>query len=435
MQKKRILITFFLIFFLGIVWDSYIPVFADDECPAECKIKDGTPDFLLEYINTVKKITTNVKSEIAKSWVGTTSKANVSYGRIQKDLMRTFNLFGDWSGYYSSFEYFVQLPLTQSVPAVVKRDEQLLENQVQTLTKTIENLSSRWQLDVAIEKPCDGVDDVCKLESATSREIIGNLLMNTKKILELYQLSILGKDGDYNEQIILVKDDFRSQFSQYYNASTAEDCSRCKGSFTEKIETSIDQVTNWGKWSKNGIQRWIDAWNMLIGNVDATKQRDYERQVLSKELSRQWLNTNNSSVILNNLDKYNNQWFYSIDNNFIENSFSTATQNLGKKVDSFSETILQKFEETGEQRVEQQVLTQTDTDVKNTQSIQSKVDSVYQNEIPFASIEDTSSDLLQTRLINYHINLTEIINELDKTIPTSEKVCNDQANGLGRCSY
>jgi hypothetical protein len=51
---------------------------------------------------------------------------------------------------------------------------------------------------------------------------------------------------------------------QYYNSSTAEDCSQCKGEFTEQIKTGIDKVTNWSKWSKNGTQRWIDAWNMLI---------------------------------------------------------------------------------------------------------------------------------------------------------------------------
>jgi hypothetical protein len=53
------------------------------------------------------------------------------------------------------------------------------------------------------------------------------------------------------------------------------------------METRMTEITDLNKWSNKGIQRWIDSWNMLIGNVSAVKQREYERQILLKELSRQ----------------------------------------------------------------------------------------------------------------------------------------------------
>ncbi len=438
MLKKYILILC-IISTLGLLYQS--TTFWDDggECPAECKIKDGTPDFLLEYFNTVRKITGNVRAEISKNSQSTgaanrTSRTS-STGRIHRELLRTFNLFWDWTGYYSSFEFYITLPLTQSVPYPVKRDQELITKQVDTLTKLLENITGRGQQDVAIEKPCEWVEDFCKIETWTARWVLWLLLMNTKNIGELYRLSILWKESEFWWDIQFVNSDFKSQFAEHYNAFTAENCSRCKGNFTEKVETAMTQITDWNKWSTKWTQRWIDAWNMLIGNVDVVKQREYERQVLSKELWRQWIKTNNSDVIIGNLDRYNNQWFYSIDNNFIANTFSSTSNNLWKQIDTYNETLLQKFEKQWKDKVQMLELVDTEQDVQQTQDIKNMIDVVYQTELPFASLEDTSTESLQTKLVNYHINLTEIIAELDKVIPTSEKVCNDQASWLWQCSY
>jgi hypothetical protein len=437
MFKKCILILC-IISTLGIFFPS--TTFGEDgwECPAECKIKDGTPDFLLEYFNTVRKITSNVRSEISKNSQATGANRisrTSSNGRIQRELLRTFNLFWDWTGYYSTFEFYITLPLTQSVPYPVKRDQEFITNQVDTLTKLLENITGRGQQDIPIEKPCEWVEDVCKIETWTARWVLWLLLMNTKNIGELYRLSILWKESEFWWEIQLVNSDFKSQFAEHYNAFTAENCSRCKGNFTEKVETAMTQITDSNKWSTKWTQRWIDAWNMLIGNVDVVKQREYERQVLSKELWRQWIKTSNSDVIVWNLDRYNNQWFYSIDNNFIANTFSSTSNNLWPQIDTYKETLRQKFEKQWKDKVPMVDLVDTEQDVQQTQDIKNMIDVVYQTELPFASLEDTATESLQTKLVNYHISLTEIIAELDKVIPTSEKVCNDQASWLWQCSY
>ncbi len=427
----------FLVLFIGLFWYSS-GAFWDEwwDCPAECKIKDGTPDFMLEYFNTIRKIKGNVQSELSSQTATNPSSITRSTtGRIQKDLLRMFNLISDWSWYYSTFKFYVELPLTQSLPYPVKRDNDLISSQVDSLTKTLENITRKWQGDIIVNNPCAWVEDVCKLESWTATNILWALIKNTKNLWELYRLSILWNESDYNDEILFTKSDFRKQFPDYYNSYTAENCSRCKWSFTEKIETAIGQITSGNKWTKNWTQRWIDAWNMLIGNVDQVKQREYERTVLAKELGRQWLNTSNANAIIGNLNKYNEQWFYSIDNNFIVNSYNTTSSNLENKVNSFASTLEQKFSKTGRKKIQIWELINTDQDVQNTQSIKNMVDVVYQTELPFANLEDTSSESLQTKLINYHISLTEIISELDKIIPTSEKVCNDQANGLWQCSY
>lgn len=426
-----------LVFLIILMWFSS-EVFWDNEweCPAECKIKDGTPDFVFEYFNTIRRISWNVKqelsSQISSNWNSMTRNWS---GRIKKDLLRMFNLFSDWNGYYSTFEFYIELPLTQSIPYPVKRDNDLIANQIDSLTKTLENITRKWQENIMVEHPCYWVEDVCHLESWTSSDIIWTLLINTKKLGELYRLSILWKDSDFSEEILFTKRDFRQQFSEYYNSFTAENCSRCQGNFTEKIENGIDQITAGNKWTQKWTQRWIDAWNMLIGNIDEVKQRDYERIILSRELSHQWIHTSNADAILWNLDRYNEQWFYSIDNNFIANSYNATSNNLENRVNSFSESIQQKFSRSWRQKIQIWELIYTDQEVQNTQNIKNIIDVIYQTELPFANIEDNSSQSFEIKLINYHINLTEIINELDKIIPTSEKVCNDQASWLWQCSY
>jgi hypothetical protein len=95
-------------------------------------------------------------------------------------------------------------------------------------------------------------------------------------------------------------------------------------------------------------------------------------------------------------------------------------------MNSFSETILQKFEKSGKERVPIEELVETDQDVQDTQAVENMIDLVYRKELPFAEVQDTSAEKLQTKLIDYHISLTEIIKQLDSIIPISEKVCNDQ---------
>jgi len=55
-----------------------------------------------------------------------------------------------------------------------------------------------------------------------------------------------------------------------------------------------------------------------------------------------------------------------------------------------------------------------------------EIDNAYQREIPFIAAQDTNSDKLQGRIIQMHIDLSQAINTLDKTIPFAQKVCNDQ---------
>jgi hypothetical protein len=164
---------------------------------------------------------------------------------------------------------------------------------------------------------------------------------------------------------------------------------------------------------------------MLIGNVSEVKQRENERQILSRELGRQGLRGNNSDIVMGNLSKYNNEGL-SVDNNFISNSFNSTSNSIGRQLNSFSETILQKFQKSGKDRVPNEEFAQTDQDVQDTQEVENLIDLVYKTELPFAEIQDTSAEKLQAKLINYHISLTEIIKELDTIIPVSEKVCNDQ---------
>ena len=51
---------------------------------------------------------------------------------------------------------------------------------------------------------------------------------------------------------------------------------------------------------------------------------------------------------------------------------------------------------------------------------------VYNNESIIAQVQDTNTQKLQAKLISMHANIVSAINTLEKIIPISEKVCNDQ---------
>ena len=64
----------------------------------------------------------------------------------------------------------------------------------------------------------------------------------------------------------------------------------------------------------------------------------------------------------------------------------------------------------------------------------SRVWEVYQAEVIFAQLQDNATTQFQGKLIKMHWNITSTINILEKIIPISEKVCNDQDNWSWLCS-
>jgi hypothetical protein len=163
--------------------------------------------------------------------------------------------------------------------------------------------------------------------------------------------------------------------------------------------------------------------------------------ILLKELSRHGLSSENTSIIMGNLERFNETWFFSLKNNFLTNSFSSVGRKIYEQLDDFNETVLQTYnkktsttEWTVNTSVPVQNITKVNEKVKITNEIKKEIAAIYSSELPFANIEDTSAQQLQGRFLELHTNLIQTIKRLDEIIPISQKVCNDQGTWMWKCN-
>ncbi|MDD5770282.1 MAG: hypothetical protein PHE25_04880, partial [Candidatus Gracilibacteria bacterium] len=159
----------------------------------------------------------------------------------------------------------------------------------------------------------------------------------------------------------------------------------------------------------------------------------YEEKILVKELQRQGLSAKNAGIILNNLRKYNNNGGFSLENNFISNSFNYVKNSITKQFEEFSETILGYFK-NNTKSVSSGNIAKVYNDKIDANYIEKRISELYNKELPYDQKIDNSNDMLKTSIIKMHTNIVEGISNLDKTIGVSEKVCDSQNKGEGNCT-
>lgn len=428
---KNILI---IILSFTVMWNY---TFAADTCSNECLIADAPPTELTKYLSNVNIILSKVRAQTNRQVQKNDSYFFTLRGTT-KQVIGGYSSIFNWNSYFSSFWYYVTLPLTQSIPAPVKRDIQLLENHIKMLTNLMEATVKRWHGDTKIEKVCQDFPEwyECSFtETEDARFIITALINNAERMLNFIRLWVQWKQDKHVGDFILVKNNFRTELNTYYNSYALEKCWQCQWEINYEFGQKMESITSFNLAGNKWIQRWIDAINLLLWNVSDAKYQQIERQILARELGRQWLNAEQSQIILWNLDRYNNDGWYSLSNNFVANSFDSIGTELWKFTDEFTDAFQKAYERYGENPVPIVEFVNIKEEIAKWRIIEKEVMAFYGSNIPTAMQEDTSSEKLLSKIVSYHISLSEIIKNLDTIIPVSEAVCDSQANWTWKCSY
>lgn len=431
---KRI-ITFIII--LSAISISTGSVFGDD-CSNSCSIKDAPAPVLQEYIDNNRKIISNIANQL------TPDSDNSIAGVVSREYIKIYNSITNWNT-FSSWVDFLKIELSWEIPVPVKRDLTLIAKEWENLARFLKNSILQSSQATVIENACNGIEN-CQL-SWTAWNMIWQLIENNSNIQEFYKLSILWKESSFRWNLSLVNSNFKSELQNYYNTYTLTNCSQCEWEFGQKITEAIKAISAQDQKSKEWIQKWKDAWNTLNGSKNNTVEyAKRERELLQAELSKQWVSWNNGEAILKNLDRYNNN-AYSNQNNRLNNAVAITKESLESNANalSYASSVYQSVKQLYQKwssylswntpTVPISELVNIDSSVTSAQSIMREIDNAYQREIPFIAAQDTNSDKLQGRIIQMHIDLSQAINTLDKTIPFAQKVCNDQDRWNWRCKY
>lgn len=424
-MKKNILHTLILIISLSLTsiafWDC-----------SQCKIKDGPPEALNKYLENIKKIRTNISKELSQI-EDTKWKIEKDINATSSKVTATFNSMIDWDSYYSLFDFYVMYSAKNEYVLEVWRDYNLLETESKWMEKYLKFVTSKWydSIEIPKEKVCAGIEN-CDFWWKLL-DVIWGIIKNQEAMKDYYRLSIVGKKNQFDKKLQLVNVNFTTDFWQYYNENTTKHCSQCEWASFDKIKKEIEKISDWQQNGKDGIKSWQEAIAMMDGTNDKRKYEKKERELLQKQMAKDGTNMNGSANALKNLDKYNQWWGFSLDNNFITNSFDYVKNAVSSQIESFTDSISQQFRDSKKKSVATRSFSKNSDDLKVTKTVEEKIKELYQVELPYAQLQDTSTENFQWKIIELHFNLVKSIEMLDKTKKVSEKVCNSQWKWLGKC--
>ncbi|MDD3144538.1 MAG: hypothetical protein PHV23_00340 [Candidatus Gracilibacteria bacterium] len=423
---KKIIITFFV--FITIINNTYA---------AGCVIKDKSSPALLEYIENNRKIIKTISSQLSEDTTKESLSKNIDdeYNKTKSSGLKIYNQIFNFDSYYSYFSYFATFPISNEVPKEVKRDYKLIESEGKGIKYYLDQIVKNGKSELVIKNICKDITVNCDFtEEMTAAEIIGKLTANNEAIMDLFRNAVIGEIYKNPTKLTLINNNFEAEIQTNYGIVAYSKCSEEKGGFFDTISTKIQEIGELNKEGKDGIQKWKDAIDLMLGN-DTTNEKysDTEKRVLKNELSKQGISGDSQSNMLNSLEKYNSEGL-SKDNNFIKNTFNNTRVKLEKKLRAFKNEVIGDFfkKKTGDSiSIESTISAQKNS--TDTNKIKEDIDKQYLELLNLSADSETNTANLRSRILNVHFDLSNSINTLEGICPNSVNVCKQQDSGKGDC--
>ncbi len=428
---KKLLIILFLI--------SIIPNYTF--AAWACLIQDKSAEVLSEYVKNNRKVirnlTKNVKQENntqnTDKWFLDWIKSDLSNAKNQS--ISIFNELFNYPWFYSYFNYFAVNPISNEVPYQVKRDYKILEREHEWLIKYVKSLDTTWWTNVTIKDACSWVDNNCNLNNKSSKEIIWEIIQNNDRIMDLFRLTVMWESGEFDEELILVDNNFKLEIEKNYWPDSISECNATEWWFFDTISKAIDNIKLlWQEW-EDGIQMWRDSWDLMLWTEPDT-QILAEKDVFRDYLSDEWISLENQNIMNDNLIKYN-QWWLSLNNNFIANTVSATFQKIDDQLWSWKQAVLWDFFSQNDTSWKDVVINNIQKATDNSKvsiDLKERIAKMYNDELPFAAASDVNTETLRAKIIETHMSLDDSINVLENTIKVSQKVCKSQDAKRWKCN-
>ncbi len=405
-------------------------VFAEDCGNSSCKISDAPAPALTEYLKNIEVMMDNIIQ--TAQWWDANEPSKSEFTQMKNRVLGSLSSTLSFKNYFWEFDFFLSQHLTRDIPEQAKRDYDALQLASEKLSSILKRVEERWIWWVVMENPCESME-YCDFSEESVRNMLIELIKNNNAITQSYVSAVLWKPALWGNDFMLVAPDFSEQLLEYYSPDVLYDCSKCEGGFSQRTSDIIGEISLDSIGAKTGIQAWKDAWNMVRGGSSAAYKAQ-EQAILAGFLETQGISDSQQWVVMDNLDRYN-AWWLSTSNpigNSIDYTVSEFVDDTQSIKDAMSETFSQKADEEETPWVE---LIRVDTGIQHTQDISQRLADTYEMMQPFALTQDTSAQSLQLRMINMHASLMRSINMLEWKKTTSEKNCDKQWQGKGKCQY
>ncbi len=424
-----------ILFIISILFFTLSTFAWDSKTFGECSIQDNTPKIINNYLKNLGKIISNLNSNINKKAIKQKSNSwSKNKNILFSEATWLWNSLTSWNDYTLEFKYWLYEPIFNNVPSQIKRDHKRVSSQLDKLNNLMSQYTKKWYLNIKVNgsKVCNWIEN-CKLSDYmyTSWDILIKLISSTKNIKSLIELWVTDKGNNPNlcKNVFFISNSDCNNIYWIYNTAKQE----CQDTWVwDKIKKA---ATNF-KFAKNWIQKWQDAWALLTWDTNSDEYKNLERKLLSQELSRQWVPTNQAAQILKNLDDYNSWASVSIFNNPIWNITNSITNIISQKdeLETFKDSIFDLFKKD-KKDITIKELNSEITKKKESNKTNLEINKLYQEQLPLAKMQDLDTNQIVGEIIRMNNSVMIANNTLWDTIPFSQKTCNAQGQGQGICKF
>lgn len=409
-MKKFIFLLFFVFFNTNIVFaESWV-----------CSIENNTPELVLDYIKNEKKIIKNISNKIRNSEkdknTDYTSKVKKIYNRIS-----SYEMWWTYTYYNTVYKTF------SDVPYSVERDIELLKNEDEDINIFFDSVIKSKKLNVKIEK-----NDVCSwVENCnfswnlqTAWDYIWEILLNNQNIINLFRRTVINLESKW-KNYILVDKNFENEVSTLYDSENIKLCdSRMKDLISDKKEN----IKNIWKKINNWYAKWDEAIAMMRWKESKEQQEKREKEILIREMSRQWVPYSKQQNMLQNLKDFNTNWL-SLSNNIVVNSLKAINNELKKIKEEITKPFSDFFWEDNWDGSASTNINKLNSDLQNYSdevNLKTRISELYfQMNWLEASGQEKSLSIL-SNIKKIHESLSKTINILENTYDISTNVCESQ---------
>ncbi len=311
----------FFIFLILMFWLFSQNVFWDDKCdnilekqskPSDkCTVEWWPSDDMSNYISDLDSIFWEIKSSINSSTCDKDWGAIADLKQLKSIVTNTNQILDFWS-FLSSWEFYLTPLYKWEVVQPIFRDNKLLEKQQEKINNIERQASSACALETKIT--WTKIQELWTLYWLKQLDTVWNVL------IELRNLN--NKVINYYRCVINDETDINCEFDSIFDSSNGLD--KLKSSILSEYATCKTRWISWDFFSckitkviESGIwfEKWIKEWEKAIVLLRwafwaaTDKSKKLEKELLAKELQRQWISAKAAAIILQNLeDSYKEDW-------------------------------------------------------------------------------------------------------------------------------
>ena len=400
---------------------------------ADCKIKNQPSEELKAYIKDFETMMKNISSYSAPKkersiydfWVG------------------LYNEAFQFENFTTKFDFFTDFIKTQELPKEVIRDYNKLKNEDNYLRETTKYVSNNNLSQVKVKNICAGISWRCDFKDWDELWYVLRKVGKNHEVIKTVFMKIASGDEDFSKQIknyILIRNNFFNDMATHYSNISNIECSKEKWRFWDRISQKTNEIFQNEKSAKEWAKKWKEAREMIskIKALPREEQEAIERDLLNKELSKQWISWDAQKNILEALEKYNKNGGFSADNNPISNTFKSAIQSFKNAYQGLKEEVSADFIENYRKKSANQPLPVQETAIakwntKESKSVKSRIEQLYFENKNYSAVSEYNEDNLRTKLIDSHTSISNSIKKLIKTCKMAVKICNQQDAWNGDC--